>query len=115
MLARKKFPGSPASLDALCKKFGVSLQKRTKHGALTDTELLAEVFLYLSGGREPGLNLKTEEKPKIKTVITKREFTVFQRTIPLPSRLTQTEIELHESFIQTELKNSIWKAAPISK
>jgi len=59
-IARRKFPGSPASLDALCKRFGVDNSARTKHGALLDVELLAEVYLELVGGRQAGLALLAE-------------------------------------------------------
>jgi DNA polymerase-3 subunit epsilon len=55
-MARKKFPGAPASLDALCKRFDISLESRTKHGALIDAYLLAEVYLELNGGREQRLS-----------------------------------------------------------
>ena len=55
-IAREKFPGAPASLDALCKRFDVSLESRTKHGALIDSYLLAEVYLELNGGREQSLS-----------------------------------------------------------
>ena len=56
-LARQKFPGSPASLDALCRRFGIDNSKREKHGALLDSEILAEVYLELIGGRQPDLTL----------------------------------------------------------
>jgi DNA polymerase III subunit epsilon len=56
-IARRKFPGAPASLDALCRRFGVDNSGRTKHGALLDAELLAEVYLELVGGRQAGLQL----------------------------------------------------------
>lgn len=56
-MARRKFPGSPANLDALCRRFGIDNAAREKHGALLDAELLAEVYLELIGGREPGLSL----------------------------------------------------------
>jgi DNA polymerase-3 subunit epsilon len=56
-IARRKFPGSPASLDALCKRFEIDNSQRTKHGALLDAELLAEVYLELVGGRQAGLEL----------------------------------------------------------
>jgi DNA polymerase-3 subunit epsilon len=59
-IARRKFPGSPASLDALCKRFGVDNSARAKHGALLDVELLAEVYLELVGGRQAGLALLAE-------------------------------------------------------
>ena len=59
-MARRKFPGSPASLDALCRRFGIDNSAREKHGALLDSELLAEVYLELIGGRQPGLVLAAE-------------------------------------------------------
>jgi DNA polymerase III subunit epsilon len=59
-MARRKFPGQRASLDALCEKFGIDNSSRTKHGALLDAELLAEVYLELSGGRQRGLDLAPE-------------------------------------------------------
>jgi DNA polymerase III, epsilon subunit, Proteobacterial len=61
-MARKKFPGSPVSLDALCRRFQIDLAARDKHGALLDSELLAKVYLELCGGREPGLGLSAEEE-----------------------------------------------------
>ena len=61
-MARKKFPGSPASLDALCRRFGVDNSAREKHGALLDSEILAEVYLELIGGRQPDLILASRQK-----------------------------------------------------
>src|SRR6185312_9149567 len=58
-LARQKFPGAPASLDALCRRFAIDNSTRTKHGALLDIELLADVYLELIGGRQAGLELMT--------------------------------------------------------
>jgi DNA polymerase-3 subunit epsilon len=57
MIARRKFPGAQASLDALCRRFAIDNSARSKHGALLDTELLAEVYLELVGGRQAGLDL----------------------------------------------------------
>jgi DNA polymerase-3 subunit epsilon len=59
-IARRKYPGAQASLDALCRRFGVDLSARTKHGALLDAELLAEVYLELIGGRQPTLGLAVD-------------------------------------------------------
>lgn len=59
-MARRKFPGSPANLDALCRRFGIDNSNRTLHGALLDSELLAEVYLELQGGRQHGLVLQAE-------------------------------------------------------
>jgi DNA polymerase III subunit epsilon len=61
MLARRKFPGSPASLDALCKRFNIDNSARSLHGALLDAELLAEVYLELIGGRQAGFDLVQAE------------------------------------------------------
>ena len=60
MLARKKFPGAPASLDMLCRRFAIDASKREKHGALLDAELLASVYLELCGGRQPTLTLASK-------------------------------------------------------
>ena len=109
-IARKKFPGSPATLDALCKRFDISLASRVKHGALTDTNLLAEVYLHLSGGREPTFNLK-EKKIEVKKTVAEEEFRpAEQRKIKLPSRLTEAERKAHEEFVHKDLKNAIWAA-----
>lgn len=62
LIARKKFPGQPASLDALCKRFSIDLSARTKHGALLDSELLADVYLELLGGRQSSLGLAAEQE-----------------------------------------------------
>jgi DNA polymerase-3 subunit epsilon len=59
-IARRRFPGSPASLDALCRRFGIDLSAREKHGALIDTRLLAQVYLELMGGKEPALALAAD-------------------------------------------------------
>jgi DNA polymerase-3 subunit epsilon len=61
VLARRKFPGAPASLDALCRRFGVDNSGRELHGALLDAQLLAEVYLELMGGRQPGLGLAADK------------------------------------------------------
>ncbi len=60
-LARRKFPGAPASLDALCRRFGIDNSGRELHGALLDAQLLAEVYLELMGGRQPGLGLAADK------------------------------------------------------
>src|SRR4029077_6507721 len=64
-MARKKFPGQRASLDALCERFGIDNSSRTKHGALLDSELLAEVYLELSGGRQRDLGLAPEMAARV--------------------------------------------------
>lgn len=105
-IARKKFPGSPASLDALCRRFGIDNSNRTFHGALLDSELLAEVYLELLGGRQHGFALTIEsgkvEKDK-GVVVAKRKFRE-----PRDFVLTPAEAELHEVMVG-QIKEAVWK------
>ena len=100
-LARRKFPGAQASLDALCRRFGIDNSARTKHGALLDAELLAEVYLELVGGRQPGLSL---------AAVAKAESAAGARA----SRQARTfapsaaELAAHERFLE-EIEDPIWK------
>lgn len=104
MMARKKFPGSPASLDALCKRFNIDLSGRTKHGALLDAELLAEVYLDLCGGRQSMLLLDTASQQAVadNTIsVTRscREARVFP--------VIEQEEEAHKAML-ARLKSPIW-------
>ncbi|MFI0396435.1 DNA polymerase III subunit epsilon [Paracoccus jiaweipingae] len=106
-MAREKFPGSPATLDSLCRRFGVDNSGRELHGALLDSELLADVYLELIGGRQPDLvlegpghggaggDLRSNPRP--------------QRPTPLPPRLTQAEAEAHTAFIATLGDAAVWR------
>lgn len=110
MLAREKFPGSPATLDALCRRFGVDNSGRDLHGALLDSELLAEVYLELIGGRQPdlvldepgtaaaGAGLRSEgpSRPRL------------PRPRPLPPRLTAAEAEAHAAFVAKLGEEAVW-------
>jgi DNA polymerase-3 subunit epsilon len=104
-LARQKFPGSPASLDALCRRFNVDNSAREKHGALLDSEILAEVYLELIGGRQPDLTLNRVESAQ---KITDATWRPTQRPVPLPSRLTPQEEEAHAAFAAKLGANAIW-------
>ncbi len=101
-LARQKFPGAPASLDALCRRFGIDNSARELHGALLDSELLAEVYLELIGGQQPAFRLDVQETTKVQ--ITEN---VGVRLDPLPSRLSDEEKQTHKAFIDA-LPNSKW-------
>lgn len=104
-LARRKRPFGPNNLDALCRHYGIDNSNRTKHGALLDSELLAEVYLELIGGRQPNLTLVED----IGT--TDKGFTAripAPRPMPLPPRLTKDEIIAHTAFIATLGKDPIW-------
>lgn len=108
MIARERFPGSPATLDALCRRFGVDNSNRELHGALLDSELLAEVYLELIGGRQPDLVLaqarNTDDEPGIDGQMRSRA----QRPKPLPPRLTEAEAEAHAEFVAKLGEDSLW-------
>lgn len=102
-LARQRFPGAPASLDALCRRFDVDASARTRHGALLDSELLAEVYLGLIGGRQPDLDL---------AVSTGDQRVVINRTRePRPARPhapSEAELLAHERFLG-RIKDPLWQ------
>ncbi len=107
-LARKRFPGMHNSLDALCKRFKISLSEREKHGALIDARLLAAVYLELKGGRERRLELSAAvETPPVGTA----PKTLYgPRASPLTRRVTEAELAAHAQFIREGLKNeTLWK------
>jgi len=110
-MARRKYPGAPASLDALCRRFGIENTHRTLHGALLDSELLAEVYLQLIGGREPGLRLAAENDSGTgqggdsESSLTGGIARVFRE--PRPHRESDAERAAHAAFV-AGLKNAIW-------
>lgn len=109
-IARRKFPGSPASLDALCRRFGIDNSHRTLHGALLDSEILAEVYLELIGGRQPGLIL--EAGPSATTEASAQDTTDWRappRPAPLPSRTSEEEAAAHEAFVSALGDGALWK------
>tara|TARA_R110000850_G_scaffold130125_1_gene250617 strand:- start:285 stop:968 length:684 start_codon:yes stop_codon:yes gene_type:complete len=102
-IARKKYPGAQNSLDALCRRFGVDNSGRTRHGALLDSELLAEVYLELMGGRQPGLVLQADQGGVSAETIRRAA-----RPIALPPRLTQEERAAHDAFVATLGEAALW-------
>lgn len=103
-ITRTKFPGSPASLDALCRRFEIDLSRRDKHGALLDAELLAEVYVELCGGRQVGIDFALQAEV---TVITQESINydfLGERT----HTIRDAEYEAHQAFI-AKLENAIWK------
>jgi len=104
-LARRKFPYGPNSLDALCRRFGIDNSSRAIHGALLDSQLLAEVYLELIGGRQPNLTL-VEEPGLIEAETTVRA--AKPRPSPLASGLTEDEKKAHKAFIATLGPKAIW-------
>lgn len=110
-MAREKYPGSPNTLDALCRRFGVDNSGRELHGALLDSQLLAEVYLELIGGRQPDLVL--DQPMRRGAVMTGgiRDTGAGQRPArpaPLPSRLTGAEATAHAEFIARLGPNAVW-------
>lgn len=109
MIARQKFPGSPASLDALCRRFGVDNTGREKHGALLDSEILAEVYLQLVGGRQPDFALATIDSQSTKNTAGLPEtWRARPRATPLPPRLTPDESAAHQAFVAKLGDAALW-------
>ncbi len=106
-MARNKFPGSPATLDALCRRYGIDNSSRTLHGALLDSEILAEVYLELIGGRQPDLVLASGGGGKAKSVQVD-DWRPTKRATPLPSRLTEEEATAHKEFVEKMGDNAVW-------
>ena len=105
-IARKRFPGSPATLDALCRRFNIDNSARTLHGALLDSEILAEVYLELIGGRQPDLVLTRRSDGDDGGADSWRPR---PRPTPLPSRLTDAERAAHEAFVDTLGDAPLWR------
>lgn len=107
-MARRRFPGAQASLDALCRRFNIDLSVRTKHGALLDAQLLAEVYLELTGGRQPDLHLAAAAaaQPEAAMVLDRapRE--------PRPHAPSPAELAAHARFIAA-LQDPIWQSANV--
>lgn len=117
-LARRKFPGAPASLDALCSRFGIDTSKRERdgHGALLDSKLLAEVYIELTGGAQAGLDFKRSDDDVNEGGGAKRGRAPARvRPAKLATLLTSEEQTAHDAFIAELGDNSVWrkmKAAP---
>jgi DNA polymerase-3 subunit epsilon len=102
-LARNKFPGSPTSLDALCKRYRVDNSKRTQHTALIDCDLLAKVYINLLDQKEPTLNFKSEDNEEtIKDLNNTNQY--FKKVI----RPTEEEIKLHKAYLKNSLKKNFF-------
>jgi len=106
-MARKRFPGSPASLDALCRRFNIDNSSRTLHGALLDSEILAEVYLELIGGRQPDFALSVSASAQ--TSESGAEWTPRSRPHPLPPRLSKAEAAAHAEFVKSLGDNALWQ------
>jgi DNA polymerase-3 subunit epsilon len=106
MLARRRHSAGPYSLDALCGRYGIDNSRRTKHGALLDAEILAEVYLELIGGRQAKLGLA--ETVEVRVNGGDGSVTVRVRETPLAARLTDADREAHAAFIATLGETALW-------
>lgn len=104
-LARRKHPMGPNSLDALCSRYNIDNTKRTLHGALLDSEILAEVYLELIGGRQTSLILSEEDEEGF---VQKDYPRAGPRPKTLPSRLSAEDIKAHEAFTATFKGDLLW-------
>src|SRR5579875_540979 len=107
-LARRKFPGSANSLDALCARYGIDASRRTKHGALLDAEILAEVYAELTGGRQASLALQTAHATRARG-----EGARLIRPTPLAPLISAAELAAHAAFIAHLGEKAIWRQYPL--
>jgi DNA polymerase-3 subunit epsilon len=106
-LARRKFTAGPYNLDALCARYGIDNSRRTKHGALLDAEILAEVYLELLGGRQATLGLA---ESVVKRAVGLDGIAIpKKRNVPLTPRVTDADREAHRAFVATLGPESIWQ------
>ena len=102
-LARDKFPGSPISLDALCKRYRVDNSKRTQHTALIDCDLLAKVYINLLDQKEPTLNFKNQDNEKM--IINANDINQYYKKVIKP---TEEELKLHKEYLKSSLKKNFF-------
>ena len=102
-LARDKFPGSPISLDALCKRYRIDNSERTQHTALIDCDLLAKVYINLLDQKEPTLNFKNEDNEKI-TINLNNKKEYYKKVI----KPTEEEFKLHKEYLKNSLKKNFF-------
>jgi len=112
-LARRRHPMGPNSLDALCKRYGIDNSMREKHGALLDSELLAEVYIELVGGKQAALGLDTGDSGNRtggENAATSGKITLRPRPAPLPPRISAEEIEAHRQLVAGLGDDALWLA-----
>ena len=105
-LARRRHPGAPCSLDALCRRYGIDLTEREKHGALIDCRLLASVYVELVGGHQARLEFAVNGAQA--GLLRANEIAVKPRPRPLAPRLTAAEIEAHRAFVASLGADALW-------
>ncbi|MXQ11838.1 DNA polymerase III subunit epsilon [Microvirga makkahensis] len=110
IMARRKHPGAANNLDALCSRYGIDNSKRTKHGALLDAEILAEVYIELIGGRQVGFDLTAQPVRSLGPAI-RTDAAAAREGKPRPtiSRLTDAERAAHAAFVEQLGPNALWR------
>lgn len=108
-LARRKHPMGPNSLDALCRRYGIDNSHRTKHGALLDSELLAEVYIEMIGGKQAALGLAGPDRNADGSDRDETALTTLTRERPLPARLTETEYAAHATMLSKMKGTPVWR------
>ncbi len=109
-LARKRYPMGPNSLDALCRRYSIDNSKRDKHGALLDSELLADVYMELIGGRQTVLGL-TSDTNQVENKVEVGKIQIGARPAPLPGRLSQAEADAHNDMVAGLGDKALWRSA----
>jgi len=112
-IARRKHPAGPNTLDALCKRYGVDNSKRTKHGALMDSLLLAGVYVELLGERQTTLELATRGPSTVVRAAIRS--VALPRPVPLPVRLTDEDVAAHQAFVESLGDKAIWKRVAVDQ
>lgn len=107
LLARRKHPAGPNRLDDLCVRYGIDNLRRTKHGALLDAEILAEVYVELTGARQAQLGLT--ERGERRSISNHDAIVVHKRAEPLSSRLSEAELAAHREFVAGLGENALWR------
>ncbi|BDG75199.1 DNA polymerase III subunit epsilon [Roseomonas fluvialis] len=110
-LAKQRYPGMPNSLDALCRRLGIDNSMRTAHNAILDCRLLAEVYLELMGGKQPGFDLAA-------ALASQRQVIAVQDAIawtPHPIEPTEAQVAAHTAFLQTKVKDAAWLKQPFAE
>jgi DNA polymerase-3 subunit epsilon len=107
-LARRKHPMGPNSLDALCRRYGIDNSHRTKHGALLDSELLAEVYIEMIGGRQAAFGLVDVGQVTTVVEVEEVEVVTLQRPRPLPPRLTEADLQAHQALVKSLGEKALW-------
>ena len=108
-IARRKHPMGPNSLDALCRRYGIDNAHRTKHGALLDAELLAEVYIELVGGKQASFGLEIATQGREEETSTNVVIALPTRPRQLPSRLSAEERQAHEALVAGIGENALWR------